>query len=218
MCEIPRIAWCIPVNRDIDPKVYQNHMGALSYTLIKNVARVEHFIMPVGKVIDKARNITALAALKQNPTHLFWVDQDVKIWPHAIEKLLAHKKKIVAGIYYVKGYPYHPCMFKKDMSQASYNKYNYMDNYTEGLNSVDLTGFGCMLIETEVFRDLPYPWFRILRTNTTEDVYFCELALIHNYNIYVDTNIKCRHITERAEIGEREFMAVWGQGEVRNEE
>lgn len=218
MCKKPNIAWCIPVNRDIDPKIYQNHLGALSYTLLKGVAKIEHFIMPIGKVIDKARNITAIAALKQQPTHLFWIDQDVKIWPHAIEKLLAHKKKIVAGMYFIKGYPYHPCMFVRESTNLKEKPYNYMDNYKPGLTPVDLTGFGCMLIEAEVFRDIPYPWFRFIRANITEDVYFCEQAKLHNYDIYVDTNIKCRHITERAEIGEREFMAVRHKEDLRNEE
>jgi hypothetical protein len=72
------------------------------------------------------------------------------------------------------------------------------DSLTEPFQCL-VAGTGFMLIKTEIFKKLPEPWFFFNSSTTTsemtgEDVWFCNLARVHNFDVWVDPTIKVGHV------------------------
>jgi len=207
---VPRIAVAVPLNRDVYGYCYQNHLGLISYTLLSGAARVEHFICPRGYIIEKARNLVVEKALKLDVEYIFWIDQDVMVPSNAIERLLAHDKVAVSGLYFLKKEPYVPCMYDFTPESLAKGIFSYPEKWDDGLIETGLVGMGCMLTKVSVFREYGPPWFRITKANITEDVYFCQQLRILGYKPYVDTTLKCWHVGDRVIIGEVDFLAAKG--------
>ena len=67
---------------------------------------------------------------------------------------------------------------------------------------VDWAGCDALLVSTEVFRTVPYPWFSLdwkfeeeqpICPLATEDLYFYTKARQAGYRLYVDTAVQCDH-------------------------
>lgn len=74
-----------------------------------------------------------------------------------------------------------------------------------GLNRVDATGTGCMLIKREVLEKMPAPWFQWQynddgTTKMGEDLSFCLKVneLYNNEGVWWDTRYKCKHMRKIA--------------------
>ena len=59
-------------------------------------------------------------------------------------------------------------------------------------------GFGCVLIDVRVFREIPQPWFNAIGCG--EDWFFCTRCAEYKIPRYVDTRVKVQH---------RMHTAVW---------
>ena len=66
-------------------------------------------------------------------------------------------------------------------------------------------GMGCVLIRTDVFRDLDYPWYDWVnyaddhRGMLSEDLYFCEQLKAVGIPVMADVRVGCGHILRRAQ-------------------
>jgi hypothetical protein len=76
-------------------------------------------------------------------------------------------------------------------------KMTLIDPIPEGLVKVTATGTGCLMINTEVFMEVDYPWFEFVNVDGKtigEDVNFCYNAGKAGFEIYVDTDIRTEHL------------------------
>jgi hypothetical protein len=60
-----------------------------------------------------------------------------------------------------------------------------------------------MLTRATVYNELPKPWFaheynKILDNFSGEDIYFCNQAMHHGIDVYVDADIKLTHLGLKA--------------------
>jgi hypothetical protein len=89
-------------------------------------------------------------------------------------------------------------MFRYDDNMGDYYIVSDEEWSKPQLMEVDATGTGCLLIRTEVFLNMDYPWFEFTKTEAGkvvgEDVGFCKKAKKAGYKIYVDTSINCGHM------------------------
>ena len=66
-------------------------------------------------------------------------------------------------------------------------------------------GMGCVLVRTDVFRRVAYPWFDWVnyrderRNMLSEDLYFCEELRKKDIPRHVDTRVACGHLFRRIE-------------------
>ena len=62
-------------------------------------------------------------------------------------------------------------------------------------------GFGCALINTNVFKKMDYPYFQyILYDNgavLSEDLYFCGRDHLAKIPVFMDTRVKCGHLVRK---------------------
>lgn len=146
--------------------------------------------------ISNMRNELVKKALHSDCTHIIMMDTDQIYHSKTITNLLAHKLPIVGCLVYRRYPPFDPLMFR-----GGHRKYLGVTEWeTDGLVDVDATGTGCLLINMDVFKKLPEPWFTEERDEdgkvTGEDFYFCETARDAGYEIFVDTSIPAGHLSQ----------------------
>jgi GT2 family glycosyltransferase len=150
-----------------------------------------------GQSPAKSRNVIIDQAIENECTHIFFMDDDMAIPPDSLIKLLAHDKDVVSGLYLMRSYPHFPVAFDIAFDNG-YNKYIYMKPEVSGLIEVTNCGLGCALIKTEVFKALEKPYVRlgeIEKDGWCDDVGFFNRVRAAGFKIYLDTDVKCGHMT-----------------------
>jgi hypothetical protein len=113
------------------------------------------FMVVERQMIEKARNVIALEALKNNCTHLLFVDDDNPIPPETLELMLADDKDVVIAPILTRvpdaNGKYGLCAFyKKEVDGI--RLYENIEQFTDDgyLHKIDAGGTGCMLIKRKV--------------------------------------------------------------------
>lgn len=148
--------------------------------------------------IDGLRNSIIDDAKKIGASHLIMMDMDQTYPIDAITKLLLYRLPVVGCMVHRRYPPFDPLMLKGDI-----NSYQLIEDWEDGaLVEVDATGTGCLMFDMRIFYELPPPWFKF-RPNPDpekpgtvgEDMGFCSDLRKAGYQIYVDTSIKCGHLS-----------------------
>lgn len=145
-----------------------------------------------GYNIDQIRNLIADWVVR-GFDYLFSVDSDIVLPNDALEKMLAHDKALVSGIYRQRLPVQTLEVYDMDMRNIP----------TEALPRNQLIeiggcGFGCVLVKQKVFTDIGYPQFEYHsavdhKDTFSEDVDFCRKARDLGFQLYADTSIICDH-------------------------
>lgn len=181
---------CIGVctNRLIKPKT------ALSLLRLVAYSKLDYHIVVSTKGYNTSenRNYIAVQAIKNNCTHLFFVDDDMVFEPDTLERLLDHDKDIVGAVY-------------KTKYEVQDDVIEYLDeNRPTGFFECGALGTGCLLIKMEVFKKLPQPWFKYEwfengMVKRSHDWIFCEDARKNGFEVWCDKTLLVGHI------GQKEF-------------
>ena len=193
-----KIAIAFPSHDKVD-SLFAHSLAELSaYTaaaLLASGAEFEYGIKAVyGTYLHKARTEILKDALKDNVSHLLWVDSDMIFPKDAFIRLMGHGKTIVGANYSQRGLPPDWVAIK----QCSPGVKCETKNDSTGLEKVEAIGFGCVLFDMRVIREkLPSdPWFGIGDVYG-EDVWFCKkMGEEHGVEIFVDHDLskEVRHI------------------------
>lgn len=148
--------------------------------------------------VDGMRNRIVEDAKMMGTSHLLMPDMDQTYPANTITKLLEHNLPVVGAKVHRRYPPFDPIMFK-----GKINAYERIDKWEDGeLVEVDATGSGCLLYDMRIFYDLPSPWFKFQPNpdpekpgGIGEDVGFCSKLKEAGYKIYIDTSIKCGHLS-----------------------
>ena len=161
-------------------------------------------------VIHWARN-DLLARRRKDADFVLFCDDDIVLEKDTLERLLAHKKDIVAGLCTKRVDPPEP-VFRQWLDEIQ--NYGIILKWQEGkLVEVDATGTGLLLISQKVIEEMAqayHPesyaeygdgfWFEFLRGPQNkewgEDVSFCWKARRLGYRLFVDTSIVPGHVGE----------------------
>jgi hypothetical protein len=128
-----------------------------------------------GTIIHKSRRDLVRMAIQGGCTHLLFLDSDMRFPRNTLVRLLSHGEPIVAANYIQRRKPYLPVSFMHDQHDRD-RVYTELDS--TGLQAVDSTGMGVMLLDLGLFVELSQPWFSFEWFNegkhmVGEDVYFC---------------------------------------------
>ena len=192
-----KLAICIPA-RDTVHTLFAHSLANLTAQLTKD--KVDYEVKFVcGSVIVESRTQLVKQALESKATHILWLDTDINFPSTVFKRLSKHNKKIIAGQYSTRYAPYQNVAFTDPEDITKRLDANY------GLHKIWAVGMGCMLVDISVFDQLPKPWFKHeynenLDTFSGEDIYFCNQALEHNIDVYIDADVKLTHIGLKANI------------------
>jgi glycosyltransferase involved in cell wall biosynthesis len=150
--------------------------------------------------VSGLRNEIVKKALLEGCTKLIMMDVDQVYHPQTIMRLLSHNLPVVGALVHRRYPPFDSLMLKVVEVDDHFNGYESIDEWNEGeLVEVDATGGGCLMFDMDIFKKLPYPWFRDDKQapglpNIGEDIGFCQDLKAAGYRIFVDTSIPAGHL------------------------
>ena len=107
---------------------------------------------------------------------------------------MSHDKDIIGALTFKRWPPFNPIVYEGEPYEMT-----LIDPLPEGVIEVTATGTGCLMIKTDVFDQLDYPWFEFTKTEENnpvgEDINFCYNVKKIGYTVYVDTTIMTEHLT-----------------------
>jgi hypothetical protein len=115
---------------------------------------------------------------------VFFIDTDLTFPPDALDRLLAHDVPIVAATYVMRRPPQIVLGFGVEDIEPG----------ATGLYKMYRMPIGFSLISTEVFRNIPKPWFPVVWDEEKgnligEDYGFCDLAREAGYDLWCDLDL-----------------------------
>jgi hypothetical protein len=173
-----RKALALPTNRGLKTKTLES--------LMRLTALSQPHILISTKGFNTAENRTWLTvqAINANCTHILFVDDDMIYPEDTLEKLLAHDKDIIGGLY-----------------KTRYENPEYLIENKREDGTCDALGGGCLLVKTSVFRIIKQPWFNYEyhengMVKMSNDWWFCRQARNAGFKIHYDESLDIKHISE----------------------
>ncbi len=170
-------------------------------------------VEPKSMSIADKRNHAVKAALEYGAKYLFFLGDDTIPPPHAFVQLLQQMqrnpdKKIITGVYFSRSNPPQPMLWRGWMEGSFY------DWHVGEFFEVDWAGCDCLMIDMDVFKSVPEPWFsqdyvfspeqKVPSPISTEDIYFYEKARRYGFPAWCDASIQCVH--QDRETGESFYL------------
>jgi hypothetical protein len=159
-----------------------------------------HFVRDT--LLPRARHDLVAMALTTGCTHILFLDSDMRFPKDTLVRLLAHEEPIVGVNYTRRRPPFEPTASDAELKPV------YVEPGVEGLVPVVHMGLGVTLIDLDLFRQIPGPWFQIAHLAESgkyvgEDVYFMTLVREHGLSALVDNTLS-REVTH---LGEMEYSS-----------
>ena len=149
-----------------------------------------HVFMDASTILLTQRERLATEAIGLNADYMLWLDSDMVFPATTAVRLMAHNESVVAGNYIRRQKPYKGVAYKKIGDWEKPLSFDVQDE----LVSVAGVGMGCLLIKTDIFKELSKPWFDFQWTPSSndflgEDMYLCQKITAAGYTIKIDTMI-----------------------------
>lgn len=141
-----------------------------------------------GSILPQLRHRIAEQALAIGATHVLFADSDQSFPPHTLRQLLSHRLPVVGCNIATKMIP-PSCTARKKGPHAGVPV-----SPSTGVERVWRLGLGLTLVETDVFRRVPRPWFNVvwrdeIQDYEGEDWFFCSRLEEAGIGIYVDHDL-----------------------------
>lgn len=157
--------------------------------------------VPVNTAVDwqigadrgRSRNQLVERSLERGSEWILFLDDDHSFPPTLLMGLLAHDEPVVASLYLQRSDPFLPIAYTSKDEDGNYWPLDLPAQGRHGLVPVVGAGTGGMLIRSEVFRELPAPWF-VHTTKQSEDLYFCDRLVEAGIPLYVDLDARLGHL------------------------
>lgn len=148
----------------------------------------------VGTDFANNRNRLAQEALDRGSEWLLYLDDDHAFPPDHLVRLLSHDKPLVAALYTARSAPFRPIAYDWISEEKGWEPISLDGRGEDELITVDGVGTGGMLIRSEVFHQMHYPWFEKTKVGS-EDLEFCRKARELGFDIHLDLGAPMGHMT-----------------------
>lgn len=198
-----KLAICLPWQNQVDAS-FALCLADLTGMIVgqycnAGIADVNCFTFNSSYIAWSRTEITK-GALKWGATHLLWLDSDMTVPHWTFHHLFKQDKPIIGANYARRRPPHAPVTFKSIVEGGGEDSHSlcYTEADSTGLEQVDAIGFGCVLIQAQVFDAIKTAPFRVLDDENSsqrvgEDVYFCRLAKQAGIPIYIDHDLS-KHV------------------------
>ena len=148
-----KLAVCIPT-RDL---LHAQHALSLAELVKFNTMNDidTHVFMDASTILLTQRERLASMALDLGAEHILWLDSDVVFPATTAVRLLAHNESVVAANYVRRQKPYKGVAYKKIGDWEHPVPFEVQDDLVD----IAGVGMGCVLMKTEIFKELSKPWF-----------------------------------------------------------
>jgi hypothetical protein len=186
-----RIAICSPVHGDTRAAFTQclgrMLVATMSTDFVVNGDRLRpqiELFFNASSLLAESRCLLVEKALQWGADYILWMDADHTFPPDALNRLLAADEAIV-GANYPRRNTGEPTAVALDGAPLSFDAHGQVEVATLGL--------GLCLIDKQVFRTVPKPYFRIEHVAEgvpiSEDYYFFRKARASGLHVFVDADL-----------------------------
>jgi hypothetical protein len=150
-----------------------------------------------------ARNTLVQRSLDAGSEWILFIDDD-HVYPNdLLMRLLEHEEMMVCSLYLRRAQPFSPVAASHRNEEGLYDSIDLTTLPESGLLKIHASGAAGMLVKSEVFRAIAYPWFEYGRVkdkdwNAAEDIIFCEKVNEAGFSIYLDLEARLGHMTPAA--------------------
>lgn len=144
------------------------------------------------------RNEGVNIARDMKASHIFFLDDDVICPPDVLIRLVKHDVSVVSANMLYRCPPFNAYMYDQTDGEGR-TALIELPEHKEGkdpLRVVDTVGAGALLIKTDVFNDLRFPWWEINQSIKTDDILLCKKLKDKGIPIYYDLSTYVGHISE----------------------
>ena len=145
-----------------------------------------------SSLIYDARNALAEKAINENFDYVMWLDSDMVFKPDVIDRLMAHKKEFVCGVYTTRKAPIKLTLF--DLVQPG--AFHAIEWCPNELFEIKGCGFGCVLMSTSLLKQVGEAFGRPFSpiVGMGEDLSFCYRVTALGKKMYCDGTIALGHV------------------------
>lgn len=151
-----------------------------------------------NSLIGQARDMIVERALKANLDYILFFDDDMIFARDAFLRLWRHQLPFVGALAFTARTPITPVLYKfkrtwnfeKQLEDVDIQPDFYYEQ--NSLIKIDAIGTGFVLINTDVFKKIPRPWFHG-SINCGEDIHFCWQCARHGIPVHCDTSVRTIH-------------------------
>lgn len=190
-----KLAVCIPTRDTLHSAHAMSLVELVKFNTMNNIDT--HVFMDASTILLTQRERLATMAVDLGAEYILWVDSDMVFPATTAVRLMAHNEDIVAANYIRRQLP---------AKGVAYENIGDWDNpldfdVYDGLVPVEGVGMGCMLMKTEIFTELPKPWFDFQWSPTSndfmgEDMVLCQKIAATGRTVKIDTVLsqELRHL------------------------
>jgi hypothetical protein len=151
-----------------------------------------------GGSVPENLNQLADAAINGGFSHLFIVEDDSTFPADTVVRLLKHDKPVVAGLCRARTYPFRPYVYRA-MDDQGMLIWQELTSQDRGLIRCAATGMGGILIRTEVFAQIPRPYFAdyfLGERHWGQDIHFGQALIRAGVEVFCDLDLIIQHGTD----------------------
>jgi hypothetical protein len=145
-----------------------------------------------SSILPQSRQRLVQAAIQHGHTHVLFIDTDQSFPPQLAHMLARHGKRVIGCNIATKTQGNSiPTARSKPGPGEWWGGHKVYSNGKRGVEQVWRLGFGVIMINLDVFKDLPKPWFNLrympeIDDFLGEDWWFCELMEERGIPIFVE--------------------------------
>jgi hypothetical protein len=152
-----RVAIAIPAGDEVKTGFAYDLARLTAYTAAtRHDIEIRMFVMRTS-ILPQARTELVRQALAADMTHILFLDSDMRFPREALIGLLEHEEPVVAANYVKRRMPIEPVTI---MQGEKGPEYMHTTEESSGTQEALFIGLGVALIDLDVFRMLPEPWFQ----------------------------------------------------------
>lgn len=146
-----------------------------------------------GTLVYIARNRLALRAIRDEYTHVLWLDSDMTFSDSIVEDLLFCGKDMVCGAFVSRRPPYGPCVYTDITDPANMKK---VENFGTDPFRVDGCGFAAVLTSVSLLDAVQANFGTCFRPTEQygEDLAFCDRVKQLGREIWCEPTVRPGHI------------------------
>lgn len=187
-----KIAICVPCRDSVMSGFAFDLANMVGYIARHTDHKITLLQMP-GTLIFTQREMLANDALADGAEAILWIDSDMRFPANTLEVMLSRKVPILGVNATTRRAPILPTALNLEMEKDSAVLRKVESRGKQGIEQVTAVGFGVTLVRSQVFKEIPKPWFNIIWKDDGdiigEDVHFCVKALDYGIETYVDHDL-----------------------------
>jgi hypothetical protein len=190
-----KLAVCIPCRDTLHSAHAMSLVELVKFNTMNNIDT--HVFMDASTILLTQRERLATMALESDSEYILWLDSDMVFPATTAVRLMAHNEDVVAANYLRRQLPVKGVAYETIGDWENPLDFNVYDD----LVPVEGVGMGCILMKSEIFTELPKPWFDFQWSPQSndflgEDMVLCQKIAATGRTIKIDTVLsqEMRHL------------------------